>query len=247
MDNTGRAAVNRILRLPFSQSSQNPKIALDLLWIEGFFKAALLFTLDGEQYRSLTCAGLDLGGNVMIIPRKNIAITEKKPKCIGKAKLLGLSDLKNEDDLWAYALDRGNPRRYVILVIAGPNFNAAALADILEETGDVFTPDGVGQAAPEGEAAIREELSRFALSGKGFQGIVFQAPKAESRNELTSMTVPFAQAVPLSSQNTLILFSDSLDRELIKHRLIHSLRLEALASFEATGPERALSLIQPYI
>jgi hypothetical protein len=249
MDNTGIAVVNRLLRIPSSRDSNPaaiPKIALDILWIEGFFKGALLFTLDKGAYRSFTCAGLDLGRNVMIIPQKNIVISGKNPKCIGTAKLLGLPNII-EDELWAYSLDQSGPCCHLLLAIAGSRFNAGELAAILEEAGEVFVLPAEKQARR--EAAIRDELARFSQGRKRFQGIVLQAPPSAENGfpRLKTLAASFARIVPLPSKNALVLFSGSPDRELIKHRLVHSLKASALTAFEASTPDRALSLIRQYL
>ncbi|MDR0377261.1 MAG: hypothetical protein LBH70_05655 [Spirochaetaceae bacterium] len=59
-----------------------------------------------------------------------------------------------------------------------------------------------------------------------------------------SMSASFGKAVGLPSKNILILFSKTLDRELLTHRLTKSLKTRVVASFEAGSPEEALSRIQ---
>jgi hypothetical protein len=61
------------------------------------------------------------------------------------------------------------------------------------------------------------------------------------------MVSSFAVLLALSSRRSLILFPQSMDHELVTHRLVKSLKVRALGTFKADTPEGALELIQPYI
>ncbi|MDR0388285.1 MAG: hypothetical protein LBH57_09655 [Treponema sp.] len=110
-----------------------------------------------------------------------------------------------------------------------------------------------GQAAQvfAGTEAVRNALRNYWLQNSSFQGIVLELPEHAGGAgfktffaAVSSMVASIGRALPLSSKNVLFLFSKDLDRELLTHRLVKTLRTRALVSFEADSPGEAFSWIQ---
>jgi hypothetical protein len=98
---------------------------------------------------------------------------------------------------------------------------------------------------------VQDMLLNYWLQNSPFQGIVLGLPKyaGEAGVEQFLATVAvivasFGGLIRLPSKNILILFSHTLDRELLVHRLTRTLRTQALVSFKAVSPGEALARIQ---
>ncbi|MDR2246958.1 MAG: hypothetical protein LBE17_09900 [Treponema sp.] len=103
---------------------------------------------------------------------------------------------------------------------------------------------------PAGMEAVREMIRAYWLHHSSCQGIVLEPPNYPGEAALkqffaaaVSAASSFGKVICLPSKNILILFSKTLDRELLTHRLTRTLRARALTSFEAESPEEVLSRI----
>jgi hypothetical protein len=76
-----------------------------------------------------------------------------------------------------------------------------------------------------------------------FQGIVL---KISFDQKISRMMSYLGAAGPLSGENTLVLIPQTVDRELLAHRLSKSLHAQVLYQFEADDPGKALDLLEPY-
>jgi hypothetical protein len=54
-------------------------------------------------------------------------------------------------------------------------------------------------------------------------------------------------AVPLSPRYSLVLFSNTIDRELLAHRLSRSLKTEVPVVFQSDNPAQVVEYIRPYL
>jgi hypothetical protein len=104
---------------------------------------------------------------------------------------------------------------------------------------------------PAGAKVVQGMIQNYWLQNSSFQGIVLGMPKyaGEAGFEqffatAASIVVSFGGIIRLPSRNILVLFSRTLDRELLAHRLARTLRTQALVSFEAASPGEAFSRIQ---
>lgn len=114
----------------------------------------------------------------------------------------------------------------------------------------------VPAAHPQGVAgmeAVREMIRAYWLQHSSCQGIVLGPPNYTGEEDFKkffaaaiSAASSFGKIICLPSKNILILFSKTLDRELLTHRLTRTLRTRALTSFEAESPGEVLSRIQSY-
>ncbi|MDR2101839.1 MAG: hypothetical protein LBP43_04645 [Treponema sp.] len=87
-----------------------------------------------------------------------------------------------------------------------------------------------------------------------FQGIVFDVPAPSGEggdkkflDRLSDMILCFGVAIGLPAGRSLVLLPASLDRELVAHRISHSLNTPSLGSFKALDPEGAMKELQPFL
>jgi hypothetical protein len=102
-----------------------------------------------------------------------------------------------------------------------------------------------------GMEAVEEKIRAYCLQHSSCQGIVLGSPNYAGEGKFekffataVSAASSFGKTICLPSKNILILFSKNLDRELLTHRLVRTLRTRALTSFEADSPGEVLSWIQ---
>jgi hypothetical protein len=101
---------------------------------------------------------------------------------------------------------------------------------------------------------IRNSITNYVRDTKKFHGIVLDLPKdaadEQSRevfySQVEEMIPPLGKTVKLP-KHSLVLFPDSLDRELIGHRLANSLHTSVQIDFAANKADDALKLIHPYL
>ncbi|MDR2393093.1 MAG: hypothetical protein LBD93_02900 [Treponema sp.] len=110
------------------------------------------------------------------------------------------------------------------------------------------TPPAAAGKAPESPALdVPEAIRQFythKLSHSTVQGILF-ALSGDAASVLPVLA-PLGSIIPVASRYLLVLFQKSVDRELLAHRLFHSVSLRTVVSFEADTPEGLLALLQPY-
>ncbi|GHV10367.1 hypothetical protein FACS189485_23440 [Spirochaetia bacterium] len=95
--------------------------------------------------------------------------------------------------------------------------------------------------------ALQREIQKMYGNRSSMQGIVLEGSRLpEFSARVNSMVSALGAATALPSRRCLVLFSNSVDRELLAHRLSKSLNTEVLAVF--TADVQAVSkLIRPYL
>jgi hypothetical protein len=101
---------------------------------------------------------------------------------------------------------------------------------------------------------VKQDIIQYQKERAPFQGIVLDAPGRTGAEEggnfldrLTDMIFCFGIAVGLPAGRSLVLLPASFDRELIAHRLSHSLHAPSLGGFKALEPEGAMKELQPFL
>ncbi|MDR1987109.1 MAG: hypothetical protein LBP88_09105 [Treponema sp.] len=114
-----------------------------------------------------------------------------------------------------------------------------------EKTLTPQTPDQKGPAAPvlDVPGEIRRFYSRKPLQST-VQGILFAL--SGDAAPVLPVLAPLGSIIPVAAGYLLVLFQKPVDRELLAHRLSHSLGLSTVVRFEADTPERLLALLRPY-
>lgn len=107
------------------------------------------------------------------------------------------------------------------------------------------TPDKEGPESP--VLDLPEEIRRF-YSRKPplsrVQGMLF-ALSGDAASVMPALA-PLGSLIRVADRYLLVLFQKPVDRELLAHRLSHSLDLSTILSFEADTPEGLLALLRPY-
>jgi hypothetical protein len=110
---------------------------------------------------------------------------------------------------------------------------------------------GIRPGQPAGAEAVQDQIRGYWRQNPSFQGIVLERPdhSGEAGDKTffastASAAASLGRVIRLPSKNILILFPKALDRELLIHRLVRTLRARALAGFEAGSPGEAFSRIQ---
>jgi hypothetical protein len=111
-------------------------------------------------------------------------------------------------------------------------------------------------AAAEGlPAELKNEIIKYCNTYTAVHGIVLAYPQnydekkeGESFNhQVNRIIAALGSSVPLPSRHSLALFSNTVDRELLAHRLSKSLGTEALAMFAADNVGSMVEYIRPYL
>jgi thymidine phosphorylase len=83
------------------------------------------------------------------------------------------------------------------------------------------------------------------------QGIVLELPGGLRAEEFSlrvnHMVSALGAAVALPSRHSLVLFSGTIDQELLAHRLSKSLKTKALSVFTADNAQAVPDIIRPYL
>jgi hypothetical protein len=133
---------------------------------------------------------------------------------------------------------------------------------ILPEIREVLIPPPEGEPPPGAEendpaggiqTALADEIRRYHKGCASFQGIVLESPRGdgETKTDFTEkvsrMVSSFSSVFPLSRGNCLMLFPETMDRELLAHRLSKSLTVRVLRHFQADDPGMAMIQLGPYL
>ncbi|MDR3167288.1 MAG: hypothetical protein LBT93_05040 [Treponema sp.] len=114
-------------------------------------------------------------------------------------------------------------------------------------------PETISSGAEESQRVKRGIIQYQKGKQDPFQGIVFDLPgpagKAGDKkflDRLSDMILCFGTAISLPAGRSLVLMPSSLDRELIVHRISHSLNTPSLGAFRALDPDEAMKELQPF-
>jgi hypothetical protein len=101
---------------------------------------------------------------------------------------------------------------------------------------------------------LEKKIREYHKENPVFQGMVLVIPPGEKGKEEADFSQKISRAVssfglanPLSPKNCLILIPEKMDRELLAHRLLQSLKTQVLYHFQADDPVRALAELRPYL
>ncbi|MDR3338291.1 MAG: hypothetical protein LBT16_13920 [Treponema sp.] len=250
----GEELVQRIRVLKGNKA--DPGAVLAMLKSYCHFETALCFVLSNGNYKSYAALDLDLGKNRIVIPREKIKLPKKGMNPVGPGRLLNLKGIGPRSVLWACPLGFSPALSCLLMVTSDPSsdFDPLLTGRLIGRVGEALIPQGALRESPVNEGTLRSELESYSRNRSGFQGIVLQNPNWISREKLpqyyrklNGMLRSFARVLVLPSQCALILLPDTKDRELISHRLANTLRTSPLFTFESDRPERAFSLVQPYL
>ncbi|MDR2104047.1 MAG: hypothetical protein LBP42_08100 [Treponema sp.] len=101
---------------------------------------------------------------------------------------------------------------------------------------------------------IRGNITQYYRDNSPFQGIILensgQAGEETGRkflDQVTDMILYFGISIGLPGGRSLVLLPASLDRELIAHRISHSLNIPSLGTFWADDPEGAMKELAAFL
>jgi hypothetical protein len=110
--------------------------------------------------------------------------------------------------------------------------------------------DKTGQVQRE----IADEIRQYLKNQSVFQGIILKFPPGETgeaeadfAGKVSRMVSSFGSVFPLSAGNCLLLLPETMDRELLAHRLSQSLKTRVLYQFQADDPGMAIIQLGPYL
>jgi hypothetical protein len=103
--------------------------------------------------------------------------------------------------------------------------------------------------------ALKNEIIRYCNTFTSVNGIILAYPpnydeKKEGEsfcNQVNRMTAALGTAIPLSARYSLVLFSNTVDRELLAHRLSRSLETEVPVVFQADNVNAVVEYIRPFL
>ena len=260
LDEKGKALRDRILRIPAGPSV--PYTALSLLKAYGSFQAAICFSLENEFYSSYTSVGL--GIEKITIPREKIYTPERASGDYFQftdQEKTGIKVMDSGLDLWGFPLDKQKPWNvFLILGCADSSlFNAQSISVILRDIRNVIYPGALKQTEDDdqnssgGQKGLESIVEQYLKMHSTIGGMVIDIP-AELKNdqnkdgikEISSMVSHFALVEELSADRCLVLLPETLDRDLIAHRLKKNLGTEIPLIFSAGSTAEVLQKIQSY-
>ncbi|MDR1586125.1 MAG: hypothetical protein LBS57_01570 [Treponema sp.] len=255
LDEMGKVLRDRILRLPTADNT--PETALNLLKAYLSFHRALCLSLSKDSYESYASSGAVTGP--VKIPVKKIFSPERDVDFFCAESDGFFSDQGITGRVWVFPLDSEKPWRHVFLLSeeGKPGFNAESTAALLAETGEKLIPSGrpaADGASPragdaDGGKDVWNLLEKFAGACKAFHGIVLDAKNgtADLTKLVSKMLRYTGEAAALPGGNCLVLVNDSIDRELLAHRLAKNIKTRALLQFGADSAAGALKELKPYL
>jgi hypothetical protein len=102
---------------------------------------------------------------------------------------------------------------------------------------------------------LKNEIIKYCNTYTSVHGIVLSYPRhydekkeGESFNrQVNRIIAVLGTAVPLSPRYSLVLFSNTIDRELLAHRLSRSLKTEVPVVFQSDNAASVVEYIRPYL
>jgi hypothetical protein len=104
-------------------------------------------------------------------------------------------------------------------------------------------------------AELKNEIIKYCNTFTSVNGIILAYPrnydeKKEGEsfcNQVNRMTAALGTAIPLSARYSLVLFANTVDRELLAHRLSGSLETEVPVVFQADDVNAVVDYIRPFL
>jgi hypothetical protein len=101
---------------------------------------------------------------------------------------------------------------------------------------------------------IRGNITQYYRDNSLFQGIILENSGRTGEetgrkflDQVMDMVLYFGIGIELPEGRSLVLLPASLDRELIAHRISHSLNIPSLGTFWADGPEGAMKELASFL
>ncbi|MDR0670246.1 MAG: hypothetical protein LBF95_09210 [Treponema sp.] len=102
---------------------------------------------------------------------------------------------------------------------------------------------------------LQNEIIKYCNTFTSVHGIVLACPRSYDEEkeretfcgQVSRIVAALGSAVPLSSRHILVLFSNTIDRELLAHRLSKSLETEAPVVFQADNVNAVVEYIRPFL
>jgi hypothetical protein len=268
LDEMGKALLDRIRRLPPKKTT--PYTALSLLKAYGSFQAGACLSLKNGNY--ISYAGIGMGVEKINIPAERLYSAEISGRPF--MQLPGSAESGTGLDgkglsYWAFPLDGESPWGALILLgeHGSPLFHPEPLRQIIQGAPEIFNPqidkilvrNSRNREQSAGDLSrvsdpLEAAITRYHRINAQFNGILLDLPAgvtkggAEDFNKAVYNMVALLGIIEiLPSGRSLILLPGPLDKELVAHRLSHSLNVKTLMVFEAGSPGEALNLIQSYL
>jgi hypothetical protein len=260
LDEMGNALRDRIRELPPKKTT--PYMALNLMKAYGSFQAGLCLFLRKGIYTSYASVGL--GIEKITFPEDRIYSPENQSKQyfkLGSGDSPGIRPFDPFLTVWAFPLDRESPWGAILLLGAAESspFNPAVISKIIGGVLENITPqiDRIilreTQESRIPDSSVEANLTQYHKMNPAFSGILVDVPKTFTEAEregfphtVARMTSLFGLVTALPSGRSLVLLPQSMDRDLIAHRLRASLKTETLEVFSADIPGEALKILKPY-
>jgi len=254
LDEMGKALLERLRMLP--QEKSTAVTILTLLKAYGAFQGGLCLSLKDDEYTAYASAGL--GGENTVIPRDRIHQEEHAGKKFFKldAEIFpefgshGMSG-GNNYAYWAFPIDA---QTLMILSENSPAFNPEPVSIILEDVARKIIPLEEQAGREKTETMLQKQIRGYNKMYAVFNCIILENPFADEDADRITFLQKVTETVgvtgtvlALSSDRPLILLPESMDRELIAHRLSKTLNTRPLLSFNADSPENVFEHLQSLI
>ncbi|MDR0401254.1 MAG: hypothetical protein LBH51_10005 [Treponema sp.] len=130
----------------------------------------------------------------------------------------------------------------------GPADKGPGLEDRGADGGSPLSPEGLPEE-------LKSAITKYCDTYTSVHGIVISDPPNYDAKEagesfdhqLNRVVAAFGTAIPLSSRRNLVLFSNTIDRELLAHRLSKSLEGEIFVVFQSDTTASVVDYIRPYL
>jgi hypothetical protein len=125
----------------------------------------------------------------------------------------------------------------------------------VDAQGKFEAADSAEYTADELPEEVKNEITACYNTYTLIHGIILSCPKNYDKKEggetfnqqLNRIIAALGSAVPLPSGHSLVLFSNTIDRELLAHRLSKSLETEAPVIFQANAIKTVVDYLRPYL
>jgi hypothetical protein len=262
LDEMGKTIRDKIKALPPKKSA--PYTALSLLKAYGSFQAGICLALRKDVYSSYASVGL--GIEKISLPQEKLWAPENASSKFMKLDFKeGLVNKHAEEGLvyWLFPLDRGEPWEAVMLLgVSGPSFSPESVWTVLQGVLEVMNPqvdkilriDRKSSIALPNPTTLEGKIAQYHRIYTVFSCILLEVPESAGEKDKNAFHEAMLKAInlagsviALSAGNPLILLPQSMDRELILHRLTKSLNVKPILSFETDSSESALKQLQPFL
>jgi hypothetical protein len=264
-----KALQDSLRHLPPGESS--PSAGLTLLKVYGSFQRGCCLSLKEESYYTYASVGSDM--ETISIYKEDIYSPETDEAYFSIN--LQFVNEAGAAPAWIFPLSNDWNHVLLIIEEPASEFNPEAISRVISAVPGAFIlspekgpgllklgqekqksllPSG-GEPRPTASAegsgeGIQQEIQKFYGSYASIQGIVLEQPALPGDKEFSvqvnRIVSSLGTAMALPSRRCLVLFSNTIDRELLAHRLCKSLKTQALSVFMADNVQAVSDIIRPY-